>query len=56
MCGIVGLHLRDPELPERVATLLERYGLPTDALCVEITEQALLTDLPAAAALARSPR
>ena len=43
--------LRDPELPQRVAKLLQRYGLPPAALCVEITEQALLTDLPAAAAL-----
>ncbi len=43
--------LRDGDLPERVAKLLQRYGLPPEALCVEITEQALLTDLPAAAAL-----
>jgi len=42
--------LRDPELPGRVTDVLRRYGLPPDALRVEITEQALLTD-PAAAAL-----
>jgi diguanylate cyclase len=41
--------LRDPDLPERVTKLLHRHGLPTDALRVEITEQALLTDLPATA-------
>jgi diguanylate cyclase (GGDEF)-like protein len=43
--------LRDAELPERVAKQLQRHSLPPEALCVEITEQALLTDLPAAAAL-----
>jgi diguanylate cyclase (GGDEF)-like protein len=42
--------LRDPELPGRVTDVLRRYELPPDALRVEITEQALLTD-PAAAAL-----
>jgi diguanylate cyclase (GGDEF)-like protein len=42
--------LRDPELPGRVSDVLRRYELPPDALRVEITEQALLTD-PAAAAL-----
>ena len=43
--------LRDGELPARIAKLLQRHGLPPEALCIEITEQALLTDLPAAAAL-----
>ncbi len=42
--------LRDPELPGRVTDVLRRYSLPPDALRVEITEQALMTD-PAAAAL-----
>jgi diguanylate cyclase (GGDEF)-like protein len=41
--------LRDPELPRRVTDVLRRYSLPADALRVEITEQALLTDLAAAA-------
>jgi diguanylate cyclase (GGDEF)-like protein len=42
--------LRDPELPGRVTDVLRRHALPPDALRVEITEQALLTD-PAAAAV-----
>jgi len=42
--------LRDPDLPGRVTDVLRRYSLPPDALRVEITEQALLTD-PAAAAV-----
>jgi diguanylate cyclase len=41
--------LRDPELPGRVSDVLRRHTLPADALRVEITEQALLTDPPAAA-------
>ena len=41
--------LRDPELPGRVTDVLRRYSLPPDALRVEITEQALLTDPKAAA-------
>jgi diguanylate cyclase (GGDEF)-like protein len=41
--------LRDPELPGRVSEVLRRHALPPDALRVEITEQALLTDPPAAA-------
>jgi diguanylate cyclase (GGDEF)-like protein len=42
--------LRDPKLPGRVTDVLKRCCLPADALRVEITEQALLTD-PAAAAV-----
>ncbi len=42
--------LRDPELPGRVSAVLLRHALPADALRVEITEQALLTD-PAAVAV-----
>lgn len=36
--------LADPDLPERVAGLLNMHGLPADRLCVEITETALAGD------------
>jgi len=41
--------LRDEALPGQVSAALQRYGLPAEALRVEITEQTLLTD-PAAVA------
>ena len=43
--------LRDPELTQRVQAALMMHGLPPDALLVEITEQALLVDPAAAAAV-----
>lgn len=36
----------EPGLPARLATLLERYGLPPSALVVEITEAVLMQDNP----------
>ena len=43
--------LRDPELPGVVLSALQRHLLPASALCVEITEEALLIDPAATAAL-----
>jgi diguanylate cyclase (GGDEF)-like protein len=36
--------LRSPALPQQVADLLHRYGLPTTALELEVTESVLMTD------------
>ena len=43
--------LLDPALTGRIAATLERHGLPSAALRVEITEEALVADPKAAAAL-----
>jgi diguanylate cyclase (GGDEF)-like protein len=43
--------LRDPGLPDLLESVLTRHGLPASAICLEITEDALLADPPAAAAL-----
>jgi diguanylate cyclase (GGDEF)-like protein len=43
--------LRDPTLPDLLNAVLVRHGLPASAICLEITEDALLADPPAAAAL-----
>jgi len=48
--------LRDPHLTRRISGCLDRHGLPPTALRIEITEELLLTDLPAAGALLRSWR
>jgi diguanylate cyclase (GGDEF)-like protein len=37
-------NLIDPELPEQVAALLEKHGIPADQLTVEVTESATLSD------------
>ncbi len=36
--------LSDPELPETVRQILEQSGLPASALCLELTETALIED------------
>ncbi|MFC4065196.1 putative bifunctional diguanylate cyclase/phosphodiesterase [Actinoplanes subglobosus] len=36
--------LRDPAFPDRVGALLRRYGLPPEALELEVTESVLMTD------------
>jgi diguanylate cyclase (GGDEF)-like protein len=36
--------LRDPAFPDQIGTLLRRYGLPPDALELEVTESVLMTD------------
>jgi diguanylate cyclase (GGDEF)-like protein len=43
--------LRDPALPNLLEGVLARHGLPASAICLEITEDALLADPPAAASL-----
>lgn len=37
-------NLAEPDLPDDVASLLDMYGLPSDALVVEITESAIAED------------
>jgi diguanylate cyclase (GGDEF)-like protein len=37
-------NLLDPELPEQVAVLLRRYGVPPGRLTIEVTESAALVD------------
>jgi diguanylate cyclase (GGDEF)-like protein len=48
--------ISDPELPVRIAELLERHGLRPHQLTLEVTEEALLADLETAAAVARRLR
>jgi diguanylate cyclase (GGDEF)-like protein len=36
--------LMDLELPQRFAALLQRHGVPAEALCLEITESAIMDD------------
>lgn len=43
--------LRNPDLPDLLEAALTRYELPSSAICIEITEDALLADPPATAAL-----
>lgn len=38
-------NLREPALPDTIATLLERYGVAPGSLCVEITESAVMADV-----------
>jgi len=40
--------LQDPELPERVVGILERVGFPPQRLEVEVTETAIVKDIPLA--------
>jgi len=47
------LQLVDYGLPERIATAAERGGYPTERLTIEITESALVDDLPRAQAVAQ---
>jgi diguanylate cyclase (GGDEF)-like protein len=42
--NLSALDLLDPGLSGRVRELLERYGVPADRLCLEITESALMAD------------
>jgi diguanylate cyclase len=37
-------HLRDPDLPERVAEVLRRHRAPSSALALEITENSIMSD------------
>ncbi len=37
--------LREADLPDRIAALLERYALPARYLCVEVTETAVITEI-----------
>ncbi len=37
--------LRENDLPDRIAALLEQYGLPARYLCVEVTESAVITEI-----------
>ena len=37
-------HLRDPDLPERVADVLRLHGAPPSALALEITENSIMSD------------
>jgi diguanylate cyclase len=37
-------HLRDPDLPDRVADVLRRHGAPASALSLEITENSIMSD------------
>lgn len=46
------LMLLDPAFPDRVGEVVERYGLGPRQLVLEITEDALLDDLPAARSVA----
>jgi EAL domain-containing protein (putative c-di-GMP-specific phosphodiesterase class I) len=45
--------LRDPVLTTSITDALERHGLPAAGLCIELTEEALVTDAPATAQLLR---
>jgi diguanylate cyclase (GGDEF)-like protein len=42
--NLSALDLLDPGLGDRVRGLLERYGVPANRLCLEITESALMAD------------
>ena len=55
MCADQGLNLQmsinlsardliDPDLPARVSALLHEHGVPPEALCLEITESAIMDD------------
>ena len=46
--NITPVHLDDAGLPARVAEILDVHGLPGEALVLEITEKALIDDVPAA--------
>ncbi len=43
--------LRDPALPDTVAAVLQRLGVPADRLILEITEEVLVADQPLAGRL-----
>jgi len=49
-------NLLDPELPERVAELLDRYGIPAERLTAEVTESAALVDPDRAVAVLEALR
>jgi diguanylate cyclase (GGDEF)-like protein len=42
--NLSALDLVDPEMSLRVSEMLERYGVPSSQLCLEITESALMGD------------
>ncbi len=48
--NLAGAHLAQPDLPERLAALLEETGLPVGSLSLEITEGSLIENDEAAAA------
>lgn len=50
--NLAATQLLNPRLPERLAALAEAGGFPLNRLTVEITETALVDDLPRAAAVA----
>jgi diguanylate cyclase (GGDEF)-like protein len=43
--NVSGRELRDRGLPQRVAATLERHGVPPAALCLEISENAILAEM-----------
>ncbi|MFC4100572.1 putative bifunctional diguanylate cyclase/phosphodiesterase [Paenibacillus xanthanilyticus] len=43
--NLSAIQLRDAELAEQVAGLLDRYGLPSHNLCLEITESTAIADV-----------
>jgi len=49
-------NLRDPELPVAVARALTRYGLPAQALALEVTESGVFGDATLAAEVCRALR
>ena len=46
-------NVHDPTLPEQIAGLLQKWGLPGDRLTVEITESAIVSDPARAAGVVR---
>jgi diguanylate cyclase (GGDEF)-like protein/PAS domain S-box-containing protein len=46
-------NVHDPTLPEQIARLLQKWGLPGDRLTVEITESAIVSDPARAAGVIR---
>jgi EAL domain-containing protein (putative c-di-GMP-specific phosphodiesterase class I) len=46
--NLAAANLSDADLPRRVALLLERHGVPADALTLEMTETAAVKDIEAA--------
>jgi diguanylate cyclase (GGDEF)-like protein/PAS domain S-box-containing protein len=52
--NISSYQLADPQLPLRIGRILAQNGLPAEALCLEITESALITDPDAAVAVLQS--
>lgn len=49
--NVSGRELHDPALADTVLGLLERFGLPPEALVIELTEQSMISDLEGAIAV-----